>query len=73
MTTSKDLDLEPRSELRVHKFLNNKCTLLKLLPPTEDAFLLHVKRAALATLMDKTSHIARPELGPYEDYGVVTG
>ena len=57
-------------ELRVHKFLNNKFTLLKLLPP---AFLLTVKRAALATLMDKTSHISRPELWPYEDYGVVTG
>jgi len=28
-----------------------------------------VKGAALATLMYKTSHIARPELGPYEGYG----
>jgi len=69
--TRKDDDFKESGldELRVHKFLNNKSTLLKLLPPTEDAFLLHVKRAALATLMDKTSHIARPELGPYEDYG----
>jgi len=69
--TKKNDDFEGSGldELRVHRFLNNKSTLLKLLPPTEDAFLLHVKRAALATLMNKASHIARPELGPYEDYG----
>ena len=43
-------------QLRAHKFMNNKSTLLKLLPPTEDAFQQHLKRAALATLIDKNAH-----------------
>ena len=53
----------------VNKFLNNKSTLLKLLPPTEDAFIQHVKRAALATLVDKAAHVAKPEVGPVTNYG----
>lgn len=48
------------SKLRAFKFLNNKSTLLKLLPPTEDAFQQHLRRAALATLLDKTAHIPKP-------------
>ncbi len=45
----KDDDLEDTelSKLEVHKFLNNnKSTLLKLLPPTEDAFIQHLRQAA---------------------------
>jgi hypothetical protein len=42
---SEDFDL---AKLRVFKFLNNRSTLLKLLPRTENAFGLHLKRAALA-------------------------
>lgn len=57
------------AKLRAHKFLNNRSTLLKLLPPTEDAFLLHLKRAALATLIDKTAHISKPPIPPYQEYG----
>ena len=58
-------------KLHAYKFLNNKSTLLKLLPPTEDAFLLHTRRAALATLIDKTAHVAKPASPPYEEYGWV--
>ena len=58
-------------KLRAYKFLNNKSTLLKLLPPTEDAFLLHTRRAALATLIDKTAHVAKAASPPYEEYGWV--
>ena len=36
-----DFDL---GKLRVYKFLNNSSTLLKLLPPTENAFDLHLRR-----------------------------
>jgi len=45
----KDDNLEDTelSKLEVHKFLNNnKSTLLKLLPPTEDAFIQHLRQAA---------------------------
>ena len=45
--------------LKVYKFLNNKSTLLKVLPQTEDAFRLHVKRVALATIIDKNAHISK--------------
>ena len=57
------------SKLRAFKFLNNKSTLLKLLPPTEDAFLQHLRRAALATITDETAHIAKPRPLSVEDYG----
>ena len=57
------------SKLRVFKFLNNKSTLLKILPPTEDAFLQHVRRAALATLIDKRAHIPKPPTVSVEEYG----
>ena len=56
-------------KLRAHKFLNNKSTLLKLLPPTENAFLLHLKRAALATLIDKSAHIAKPQIPSFTEFG----
>ena len=56
--------------LKVDKFLDNKSTLLKLLPPTEDALIQHVKRAALATLVDKAAHVAKPEVAwPVTNYG----
>ena len=46
---------------RVYTFLNNKYTLLKVLSPTEnDAYEQHLKRAALATAIDKSSHIYKP-------------
>ena len=69
--TKKDDDFKGSAlgDLRVHKFLNNKSTLLKLLPPIEDAFLLHVKRAALATILDKTAHIPQPNLEPFTNFG----
>ena len=44
-------------EIRAHTFLNKNTTVLKMLPPTEDAFLQHLKRAALATVIDKTVHL----------------
>ena len=56
-------------KLRTYKFLNNRSTLLKLLPPTEDAFLLHLKRAALATIIDKNAHIAKPRIPSCTDFG----
>ena len=68
----KKTDVEQTVEVfSAHKFLNNRSTLLKLLPPTEDAFRLHVKRAAYATIIDKSAHIARQDLHvpPAEDYG----
>ena len=55
--------------MRVYKFLNNKSTLLKLLPPTEDAFIQHLRRAALATVLDKTAHIGKPNIQPCQDCG----
>lgn len=57
------------SKLRVFKFLNNKSTLLKLLPPSDGAFLQHLRRAALATITDKTAHIPQPTAVSIEDYG----
>lgn len=61
-----ELDL---AKLRAHKFLNNRSTLLKLLPNTEGAFLYHLKRAALATATDKNAHVGKPQIPPqYENY-----
>jgi len=57
------------SKLRVSKFLNNKSTLLKLLPPTEDAFIQHLRRAALATILDKSAHIPTPPNLDLADFG----
>ncbi len=54
---------------RAHKFLNNRSTILKLLPPTEGASILHLKRAALATLIDKLAHIHKPQLPLFEEFG----
>ena len=57
------------SDARANKFLTNKATLLKLLPPTENVFVLHLKRAIYATIIDKTAHIAKPNYLDIEDYG----
>ena len=53
---------------RVYTFLNNRSTLLKLLPLTEKAYEQHLKRAALATAIDKSAHIYKPDVEPCEDY-----
>ena len=56
---------------QVHTFPNNKSTLLKLLAPTESAYEQYLKRAALATSIDKSAHInfCKPSVEPCEDYG----
>ena len=54
---------------QVHTFPNNKSTLLKLLAPTERAYEQHLKRAALATSIDKSAQICKPSVEPCEDYG----
>jgi len=56
-----DCDL---AKLRAYKCLNNTSTLLKLLPPIEHACRLHLQRAGFATIIDKTAHVAKPELPP---------
>ena len=67
---SKDIDTEQSlAMLRAHKFLNNRSTLLKLLPPTESTFIHHLQRAALATIIDKTAHLAKPKLPSFKDFG----
>ena len=55
--------------LKVYKFLNNKSTLLKVLPPAEDAFRLHVKRVALATIIDKNAHISKSATPHCTEFG----
>lgn len=49
--------------------MNSRPTLLKLLLPTEHAFLLYVKREALVALTDKTEHTTKPGLRSYGDFG----
>ena len=56
-------------DLRAHKFLHNTAPILKMLPPTEGAFLQHLRRSALATYIDKHATDAKPDLPPSEDYG----
>ena len=53
----------------MYKFLNSQSVLMKLLPPTEDAFLLHLNRAVYATIVDKNAHNPKPNLPPMELYG----
>ena len=57
------------AQVRTNKFLNNRSTLLKLLPPTEGAFKEHLKLSALAVAIDKQSHIAKPILPCLDNYG----
>lgn len=68
-TTADHVEDSDLGKLRAYKFLNNRSTLLKLLPPTENAFLLHLKRAALATIIDKNAHIAKPEIPSCTEFG----
>ena len=72
--SKKDDDFDDLPTLRAHNFLTHKsASLLKLLPPTEDAFTQHVKRSALATIIDKRSHIATPTIPPYTHFGWTGG
>ena len=57
------------AEIRSNKFLNNKSTLLKLLPQTEETFIQHLTRAMLATIIDKTAHIPKPIIPLLDYYG----
>lgn len=57
------------SEVRANKFLNNKSTLLKMLPPTKGSFVPHLRRAMYATMIDKSAHIPKPNLPPPTEYG----
>ena len=57
------------AQIRATKFLHNKSVMLKMLPATEGAFLQHVLRAALAVLIDKQSHVARPNIPGYHEFG----
>ena len=49
------------SHARANKFLSNKTTLLKLLPPTENAFMLQLRSARNATIIDKAAHVTKPK------------
>ena len=44
-------------------------TVLKMLPPTEAAFMQHLKRAALATLRDILALSQKPDLPPFDNFG----
>ena len=50
------------AQIRAIKFLHNKSVMLKMFPATEGAFLQHVLRVVLAVLIDKQSHMARPNI-----------
>ncbi len=66
---SDNFSVSDLGKLRVYKFLNKKTALLKLLPPSEGAFCQHLQLAALATIIDKTTHIAKPMIPSFEQYG----
>lgn len=55
--------------LRTQKFLSGSSGTLLGLPPTEDAFMQHIKRSALATLVSKAAHLAKPPKWNYEAFG----
>ena len=57
------------SDARANKFLTNKATLLQLLPLTENVFMLHLRCAICATIINKTAHVAKPNHPNIEDYG----
>ena len=56
------------AEIRSNKFLNNKSTLLKLLPPTEETFIQHLKRAMPTTIIDKFAHFPKPIIPLLDNY-----
>lgn len=57
------------SSLRIQKFLSGSSGTLLGLPPTEDAFILHVEKAALATIIGKSAHIPKPQQIDFTDFG----
>ena len=57
------------AQVRANKFLHSKSVMLKMLPATEGAFLQHVLRSALAVLIDKQAHVARPDIPGYHEFG----
>ena len=59
------------AQISATKFLQNKSVMMKMLPATEGAFLQHVLRAALADLIDKQSHVARPNFSGYHEFGLI--
>ncbi len=68
--STKHDDFDDIANLRAHKFLRQKSSaLLRLLPPTDDSFVQHVKRCALATITDKRAHLAEPDIPPCQNFG----
>lgn len=66
-------DFDNIATLRAHNFLKHKpSSLLKLLPTTEGAFKQHVKCSALATIIDKRSHLAKPWYSSSTNNSVLT-
>ena len=57
------------ADLRTQRFLAGKSGLLLNLPPTEDALEQHIKRAALATIISKSSHIPKPDPVDFSYFG----
>ena len=60
---------ETLADLRTRKFLAGKSGLLLSLSPTNDALEQHIKRAALATIVSKSSHIPKPDAVDISSYG----
>ncbi len=56
-------------EIRVQRFLTSQSMLLKMLPPTVGAFMQHLKRAAYATIVDRSSHEQHPTIPNPEEFG----
>lgn len=57
------------AELRTKKFLSGSLGTLQSLPPTPDAFLQHLKRACLSTIVMKSAHIAKTPKMQFDKYG----
>ena len=55
-------------QVRACKFLNNKSTLLKMLPPTEHSLLQQLMRTALATIINRATHVNKPTITPSPEF-----
>jgi len=57
------------TSMRAHMFMRNKTRDLRCLPPTEDAFQMHLLRTLIATIEQKQAHVSEPQIPSPELFG----
>lgn len=74
-TKKVDMSATSLAKVRANKFLNNKSTLLKLLPPStyREQLLAAPEAGCFVTIADKTALLSKHQVVNLEDYGWYMG